>query len=279
MVAFILAIASLIILIPIMFLLPIGYSIKEKLGLIGIAFLFANVGLMANTQFQLFQSVLIIILLIILTTFILEKKFAKSLSSQSNIRLKEKKPNIQEHENLYMEKVDSKPQLELESITSANDLNATEQIENPLEEDHILKNVDDESEKQKDIQILEDNFKKFETELSHYEKKDDLLDMEEDISFLTNRAIKFDNHDSIDVKFEYDENEFATVNMSEIEKLIETNDIDFKENLELVQHRIDVEMEEIEEIELTRASNTEQKENRESISNDEIEIEELVFHK
>ncbi|MDQ0156130.1 hypothetical protein [Robertmurraya andreesenii] len=75
------AAVSLIILVPIIYFLPIGLTNKGKGLIILVAFLFANLGILAKNNFPLWQTGLIIVLLTFLTVYILEKRFHKYLFS------------------------------------------------------------------------------------------------------------------------------------------------------------------------------------------------------
>ncbi|MGG0716308.1 hypothetical protein ABE096_01740 [Robertmurraya massiliosenegalensis] len=89
------SIISLIILIPIIFFLPLGLTNKGKGLLIIIAFVFANVGILAKSNFQIWQTALIILLLTALTVYILDRRFHNLLFSKS-VDEKQADPLLQE---------------------------------------------------------------------------------------------------------------------------------------------------------------------------------------
>lgn len=68
------ALASLIILVPLLYILPIGFSKKGKFIIITTSFLLATLGLLANMIFVWWQIALLILTLVILSSFLLEKK-------------------------------------------------------------------------------------------------------------------------------------------------------------------------------------------------------------
>lgn len=91
------SIISLIILIPIIYFLPLGLTNRGKGLLIIIAFVFANVGILAKSNFHIWQTALIILLLTALTVYILDRRFHHLLFSKS-VDEKQSDPLIQEVE-------------------------------------------------------------------------------------------------------------------------------------------------------------------------------------
>lgn len=79
----VMAVISLIILVPIIYFLPLGLSNKGKGSIILVAFAFANLGLLAKNTFPLLHTGLIILFLAIITVYILEKRFSKLLFIES----------------------------------------------------------------------------------------------------------------------------------------------------------------------------------------------------
>ncbi|PLT30156.1 hypothetical protein [Peribacillus deserti] len=75
MTSFLLACASLIVLIPVLVFLKMGMSLKGKMLIGAAAFFISNIGLLAaNSSFPLQQTILLSLLLVILTAFLYGKK-------------------------------------------------------------------------------------------------------------------------------------------------------------------------------------------------------------
>lgn len=85
----IVSVVSLLILVPIIYFLPLGLTNKGKGIVIIIAFIFANLAILAKNSFSLWQTGLIILLLTFLTVYILDKKFSKFLFSSKKSHDKE----------------------------------------------------------------------------------------------------------------------------------------------------------------------------------------------
>lgn len=75
---------SLIILIPIIYFLPLNLTKKGKIIVITVSFLIALAGLLTKVFMQLWQSILLLIGLILLLSMILTKKFSPDLFSVMN---------------------------------------------------------------------------------------------------------------------------------------------------------------------------------------------------
>lgn len=75
---------SLIILIPIIYFLPLQLTKKGKLTVVAVTFLIALAGLMTRVFMQLWQTILLLVGLILLLSLILTKKFSPVLFSMSD---------------------------------------------------------------------------------------------------------------------------------------------------------------------------------------------------
>ena len=76
---YILALFSLILVIPIMYLLPLGLSNRGKFIIIGIGFLISVIGIMSRSLFPIWQSALIMLLFLIIATYVIMKKWTSIL--------------------------------------------------------------------------------------------------------------------------------------------------------------------------------------------------------
>ena len=70
------AFIAIILLIPILYLLPIGINQKGKFIIIGVSFLLAVVGLLVNSLFSLWQTALVLLFLSMASTYLLAKKLS-----------------------------------------------------------------------------------------------------------------------------------------------------------------------------------------------------------
>ncbi len=73
----IIALVSLIILVPIIYFLPLGLKVSGKMILIVISFCIASIGILAKNTFPLWQTGLLILLLVLLVAYILDKRLGK----------------------------------------------------------------------------------------------------------------------------------------------------------------------------------------------------------
>ncbi|MEH7123944.1 hypothetical protein V7122_07305 [Bacillus sp. JJ1532] len=276
MITAIFLIVSLLILTPVLLLLPIGFPKKWKLVLIGVAFLLANVGLMANMQLPIYQTILIIFLLCFLITLLIEKRIVNVTQTKVDSKPIEKKIISIEKETLHRE--DEKPNIVIEKEalpTVLNEVAAASEI--PQEEDDLMEQENslyEEDEASEEIQIVAQKI--FDTETPV-----DPLDLDEDVSFLENRVATITTNGDVS-STKHQENNSENAYMSEIEKLLEENDIGYEETEEMpktIDHVPQPVMEELEEIVFTKELQIEEDNEEKTDLDEEIEIEELVFHK
>ncbi|WP_251549401.1 hypothetical protein [Neobacillus muris] len=78
------AAVSLVILVPIIYYLPLGITARGKWGIIGISFILAVIGLFANAVFPMWKTIIIILLLIGLIVYFMNKRFSNSLYLSAN---------------------------------------------------------------------------------------------------------------------------------------------------------------------------------------------------
>ena len=297
---FVFAIISLFIVVPILCLLPIGMTIKRKLSIIAISFLISLAGLLSITLFELWKSTLILLVLVILSTVFLERQFSKESNSIKNNELNselvsnligysENDKDIQaNNRQQYFQKADI-------SLTKEENApkNIGNEFENLLLEDEKLNN----NEELLNLLTIDNhndevNFDSREELVSLNKEVDqqiliveeDSIEMDEDISFLLNRDDVFNtdetNEDDLLAESYETAKEVEVSYMSEIEKLLEETDIEAEENTEYIQSEDVKEMDNLEEIIIQYDNvDTEISEEGAFNSNEEVEIEELVFQK
>lgn len=76
--------AASLLLIPIIYFLPLGINIKGKLIIIGTSFLLAELGLLANKIYPLWQTILMLLLITFLFTMFIEKRLRSSSADGSD---------------------------------------------------------------------------------------------------------------------------------------------------------------------------------------------------
>lgn len=272
MVTFIFAIASLLILTPVMLLLPVGYSKKWKLGLIAAAFLLADVGLLANMQLPLYQTILILLLLSTLVSMLLGNRIQQLTPPHVDSGLNKVNNIFLEKEPLHNNEKNNVPFHDFSSAlkeTAASINNIEEDLDEELESEPILN--------EEDLVIMD-----YQADISKINKPvkaENQLDIDDDIDFLENRVIDFGT-DELKKTLEKKESVFENTYMSEIEKLIEA-DADEAFIKELHEHDDivpQVEMEELEEISVSNFAVSLKGDELEP-ENDVIEIEEIVIQK
>jgi len=79
MIFYILALFSLILVFPIMYILPLGLSYWGKFIIIGLGFVISLIGILARNVFPLWQSSLLMLLFLIVATYALMKKWTEIL--------------------------------------------------------------------------------------------------------------------------------------------------------------------------------------------------------
>ncbi|WP_066292823.1 hypothetical protein [Bacillus sp. FJAT-29937] len=275
MITIIFSIVSLVILTPVLLFMPIGISNKWKICLVGVAFLLANIGLMANMQIPFYQAILIIVLLCGLIALLLEKRVVAIPQSKVESESIHKKIISIEKETVHSENEKLNIIIEKENLTTViSEVAVSSEISQ--EDDDLIKlaySIDKQDEAAEEIKI--GVHKKFETE-----KTENPLDFDEDVSFLENRVA------AITIKGEVgstdlQENHSEKAYMSEIERLLDGNDIgDGTEKMPNTITPISQPvMEELEEIVFTKELQIKEDNKKSKDLNEEIEIEELIFHK
>ncbi|WP_449620010.1 hypothetical protein [Robertmurraya sp. Marseille-Q9965] len=233
----VLSIISLIILIPIIFFLPLGLSNKGKGILIIIALVFANVGLMTKSNFPIWQTGLILLLLCIIAVYVLDKRFKNFLfanskdDTQFEQHLEDETKGKAEaiiNEDIFANN-DDKGDIEEYSHNELNDVNIISPIstkeQSEIEELHISRNEPELEEKvethpQENEELSEIDSFQNEESLEH--------EPDEEIAFLTGREVEIHEEDLLS---EEEVNKQELNYMSEIELMLENEHLeDYQEN-------------------------------------------------
>ncbi|KAB2338725.1 hypothetical protein F7731_04030 [Cytobacillus depressus] len=272
MITIIIAIASLLILTPTLLLLPVGFSVKWKLGLIGVAFLLASAGLLASVQLPLYQTILILFLLSGLVSILLGKRIQMPAPTHIDSGISEEKSFGLEKELLHKEEKDEEPLRDFSAVIDET-ASAIETVKKDLDMIIELGPILEKKE------LVIKDYQTTNLEINKPDKHDDLIDIDDDIAFLEKRVTDLGIDESKN-KLENKKYSFENTFISDIEKLIEA-DFDEALNEELPEQNDvvpQVKMEELDEIELSNFV-ANQEDDKPELGNDEIEIEELILHK
>ncbi|WP_458412336.1 hypothetical protein ACNQFZ_16075 [Schinkia sp. CFF1] len=98
---FIFGVILILILIPILYIVPIGFNKKEKVLIAGLSFILAEIGLLANKFLSLWKSVLILLLLALLATYFFETRLRPRLEKRKG---KDKRSLKSQSDSLEMPK-------------------------------------------------------------------------------------------------------------------------------------------------------------------------------
>ncbi|MCQ6273512.1 hypothetical protein JMM81_00800 [Bacillus sp. V3B] len=240
--------ASLVILAPTLYFLPLGFSLKGKFVLIGVAFLIANLGLLSQWRFPIWQTVLIMLLFVILFSILLDSKLknilylSKPVKTMDALQGEDQAHKGTQEDLLVKEEVFQEDEMVERVLDHSSN--------NPLSPEEIAKLVDlhENKEKSMTIEMKQDSHKeeisvvnqelsliKSETENSfakehqalEKEKVEMVEDLDEDISFLLKREelILIKEASQIDENIS-SKSEEAVGYMAEIEQMLEGNGID-----------------------------------------------------
>lgn len=227
-----LAIVSLVILVPIIYFLPLGLSTKGKILVTFVSFFLAIVGLFAQLSFSLWQTSLVLLLLVFLSSIVIDSRLKKiiypPLSKEKDFFLKDE--IIQDdvnNEEFGSELVDSntkqvsnsKP-LNLDKIVASHSLIKIDEEREEVIIDEFKRVLEIES---SEIGTLKNQFSFAEDNLLEEVKltEDIVEDFEEDISFLFNRDELFEENL---IGYHVQAKEEDVGYMSEIERMIEETD-------------------------------------------------------
>ena len=209
------ALVSLILLVPILIILPLGLKARGKFTVIAVSFLIAIIGLLANNTFLLWQSGLMVVLLAFLVAYILDKRLGNTIFrtyyTEKKVSMAENKAVIESRAEL-VETEQALPEIiQNQTEENQNNMVTIEQEELKIEpyEEEIVVEKDDTRNKEK-------------VEVSNSED----FSMDEDISFLMNRNKFAEDHHETNT----DDHSIHSLEMNymeEIEKMLETeSDID-----------------------------------------------------
>ncbi|KQL20687.1 hypothetical protein [Cytobacillus solani] len=273
-----LAVISLVILVPIIYFLPLGLSSKGKILVIIISFFLANLGLLAQLSFPLWQTSLILLLLVFLSSIVIDSRLRKIIYPLSMKKI------FHSHDEMTLDLIEREVDLENELpalqnaievssrktsnlvkiIASLSEMRTDDYREDVLI-DEITPEVKIESLKkevfQKQLSFEKDNLPE-EVKLI----EDSGEDFEEDISFLFNREELFkESFNGYTHQTQVKEEDLGY--MSEIERMIaETDSSGQTENIELNLLNY-----QLEEVAATKEINNETS-NITSLDNDEIQV-------
>lgn len=198
MTVYILALLSLIIVVPVLYLLPLGLSNRGKFTIIGLAFCISAIGLLSRELFSFWQSILIMLLFLISASYLLMKNWSTVLFvmpaeiEDSNI---EKIQELKEAKDL--KKLTNDVEQEEDIISYVPEINQEDTLTNEVDiiQEETVDSVD------MDLDVIE-----------HLE----VVEQEEEFPLSREEEEFFDK--------ELDKELIETNYLAEIEKMLEEND-------------------------------------------------------
>lgn len=121
------AFLALILLIPLLYFLPLGFKKQGKLIIVGISLLLALFGLLANTVFNLWQTSLLLLTFALAATYLVEKRLSTFIFADKGSSLAE------EDMKLSIDQEDASFEKEKEKIENAEEVAEDEKINAPIE--------------------------------------------------------------------------------------------------------------------------------------------------
>jgi hypothetical protein len=121
--SFVFALASLLLLVPIFYFLPLGIPGKGKILLIAASFFLSLLAMMASVQFHVWQSLLLVCLMALVTAYLLEKKLASFFQlgyESSGDELEREKQDYQPENNEYYIELGNSPEEKAGSAIEGN---------------------------------------------------------------------------------------------------------------------------------------------------------------
>ncbi|TCJ02440.1 hypothetical protein [Cytobacillus praedii] len=241
-----LATLSLVILVPIIYFLPLGLSSKGKIVVTFVSFFLAIIGLLAQLSFPLWQTSLVLLVLVFLSSIVIDSRLRKIIYPLSE------KKNVHSHDEITQDLIESEKGLdnEVPALQNANVVSSSK----PLNLDKIIASpsdmkIDDDREEvfvdeftpKAEMEFLE---KQLSFEKDNRSEEINLLEnsgeeIEEDISFLHNREALLEESLNDD-HYHYQKKEDVLGYMSEIERMIAESD-----NLEQFENYLDYQLEEV----------------------------------
>lgn len=224
----IIALVSLVILVPIIYFLPLGLKVGGKIILIVLSFCIANIGILAKNNFPLWQSVLLVLLLLILVSYILDKRLGKALYLANDQEIEEEIGNtapkaVKLSSRLSESSVDdSKAILKMEELSNLSSPPDKQENLKPANDDIYLEEIvfeDEKDSEQNDQSNEEKHNKPMEAET---ESNEEVL-QEEELSELMERSEPKELNDE-DGQKEVPSDDNEVHYMAEIEKLIEEDE-------------------------------------------------------
>ncbi|MED3571440.1 hypothetical protein [Cytobacillus praedii] len=241
-----LATLSLVILVPIIYFLPLGLSARGKILVTFVSFFLAIIGLLAQLSFPLWQTSLVLLVLVFLSSIVIDSRLRKIIYPLSE------KKNFHSHDEITQDLIESEKGLDNElsalqnanTVSSSKPLNLNKIIASPSEmkiDDDREEVFVDEFTPKAEMEFLE---KQLSFEKDNISEEINLLEnsgeeIEEDILFLHNREALLE--DSLnDDHYHYQKKEEVLGYMSEIERMIAETD-----NLEHFENFLDYQLEEV----------------------------------
>lgn len=249
---------ALILLLPILYFIPIGISVKGKLLIAAIAFGLTLLGLVASTQYPIWMIGIMLVILLGLSSYMIEQRFSGLLvlSTGTEMGLEEEPVQIvHDHKKLkdHLHNKKDGSQVEEEKLELIEDTVDSAQVEvelAPIEMEDLYEiEVDAEEEESETDTSIEQDEPLQDTEIkeiiSTYETESIKVEDDESEWFIENA----NEYEDIGEMNEIKEKESSDIVLSEIERLINEPDETIEDEKEEMKEAFDDHSEPVEDLE------------------------------
>ena len=281
MIFYILALFSLILVFPIMYILPLGLSYWGKFIIIGLGFVISLIGILARNVFPLWQSSLLMLLFLIVATYALMKKWTEILFLSTGETVKQNQ-SIEQLEIRTENKAEVMEEPTLYGLSTEEDL-FVENMNGDVEDDLFSKKEVIISSDEISESIIENDI-----EVDSELEKVELLDFELDLSHVSiqnpNQITEMAYIAEIESLIE-DDPSITNQTIEEVEDILTLGELEvasYEEEHQSVKQWDETALNELEIVadleELVLDSKSFSMEKKDIVYQEEPEADELIFH-
>lgn len=233
------AFITILLLIPILYFVPLGFNFKGKLIIAGLSFLLAVIGLYSNKLYPLWQTVIMLLLLAAIITYFIEKKLR--VMTSANVKTEEVEENSYIGEEKYStvldgpkldvtEKFDKDDQSNGSEELSDKDFNEKENVDSELDTIEIMEDKIEGEEDHLEAQIIKDtgeadlkqqiSKEEVEPQEDDHEEIKEITELEEEIE-LKEEGHERRKYDELKEEYKLPDDEQETNDIDEIEEDID----------------------------------------------------------
>lgn len=257
---------ALILLLPILYFIPIGISVKGKLLIAGIAFGLTLLGLVASTQYSIWMIGIMLMILLGLSSYMIEQRFSGLIVLTAGTEMdsgEEPVQKVHDHKGLkdHLHNKKDESQVEEEKLELIEDTVDSAQVEvelAPIEMEDLYEiEVDAEEEESETDTSIEQDEPLQDTEIkeiiSTYETESIKVEDDESEWFIENA----NEYEDIGEMNEIKEKESSDIVLSEIERLINEPEETIEDEKEEMKEAFDDHSEPVEDLESLLGSENE----------------------